>query len=65
MMDYNVSSKAEKRGIICGMLLGDGGRCGNNFYVAHSTRQIEYALFKKELLDFITGKQVNIRQKEK
>lgn len=64
MMDYNVSSKLEKRGIICGMLLGDGGRCKNNFYIAHSTKQIEYALFKRELLEFITGKQVNIRQRK-
>ena len=63
-MDYNVSSKMEKRGIICGMLLGDGGRCRNNFYIAHSTKQIEYALFKKELLEFITGKQVNTRQRK-
>lgn len=62
-MDYNVSSKAEKRGIICGMLLGDGGRCNNNFYIAHSTRQFEYALFKKELLELITGKRVDVRQR--
>ncbi len=63
MVDYNVSSKVEKRGIICGMLLGDGGRCKNNFYIAHSTKQTEYALFKRELLEFITGKQVNTRQR--
>ena len=61
-MDYNVSSKIECRGIICGMLLGDGGRCRNNFSINHSTRQIEYALFKKELLERITGKKVNTRQ---
>lgn len=62
-MNYNVSSKFEKRGIICGMLLGDGGRCRNNFYIAHSFKQIEYALFKKELLERITGKLVNTRQR--
>lgn len=61
-MDYNVSSKVEKRGVICGLLLGDAGRCRNNFYIAHSTKQIEYALFKKELLERITGKPVNTRQ---
>jgi len=54
----------EKRGIICGMLLGDGGRCRNNFYIAHLTKQIEYALFKKELLELVTGKQVNTRQRK-
>lgn len=61
-MDYNVSSKIEKRGIICGMLLGDAGRCRNNFYIAHSTKQTEYALFKRDLLELITNKQVNTRQ---
>ena len=44
------------------MLLGDGGRSRNNFFVQHSTKQIEYALFKKELLELITGKVVNTRQ---
>ncbi len=63
-MDYNVSSKVEKRGIICGMLFGDGGRCKNNFYIAHSIKQIQYALFKKELLELVTGKQVNTRQRK-
>ena len=61
-MDYNVSSKIEKRGILCGMLLGDGGKCNNNFAILHSTKQKEYALFKKELLEVITGKTVNTRQ---
>ena len=61
-MDYNVSSKIEKRGIICGMLLGDGGKCKNNFFIQHSTKQREYALFKKELLEIITGASVNTRQ---
>ena len=63
-MDYNVSSKIEKRGVICGMLLGDGGRCRNNFYIAHSTKQLDYALFKKELLEKITNKSVNTRQRK-
>jgi hypothetical protein len=63
MMNYNVSSKIEKRGIVCGMLLGDGGRCRNNFYIAHSLKQLDYALFKKELLEWITGKPVNTRQR--
>lgn len=44
------------------MLLGDGGRCRNNFYIAHSTKQLDYALFKKDLLESITCKQVNVRQ---
>lgn len=61
-MDYNVSSKIEKRGIICGMLLGDGGKCRNNFFIQHSVKQKEYALFKKQLLETITNKPVNTRQ---
>ncbi len=43
------------------MLLGDGGRCRNNFFIQHSTKQLPYALFKKELLESITGKVVNTR----
>jgi hypothetical protein len=61
-MDFHVSSKVEQRGVLCGMLLGDAGRCRNNFYIQHSTKQIEYALFKKNLLERITGKEVNTRQ---
>ena len=61
-MDYNVSSKIERRGILCGMLLGYGGRCRNNFFIQHSVKQKEYALFKKGLLEVITDKPVNTRQ---
>ncbi len=60
-MDYNVSSKVEQRGILAGMLLGDGGRCKNNFYIVHSPKQENYLLFKKQVLEQITGKPVNIR----
>lgn len=61
-MDYDVSSKVEKRGILCGMLLGDAGRARNNLAIQHSTKQMEYALFKKCLLERVTGKVVNTRQ---
>ena len=61
-MDYDVSSKVEKRGILCGMLLGDAGRARNNLAIQHSTKQREYALFKKGLLERVTGKAVNTRQ---
>ncbi len=61
-MDYNVSSKIERRGILCGMLLGNGERCINNFFIQHSVKQKEYALFKKGLLEVITDKPVNTRQ---
>jgi hypothetical protein len=61
-MDFNVSSKVEMRGVLSGMLLGDAGRCRNNLTIQHSTKQTEYALFKKELLERITGKAVNTRQ---
>jgi hypothetical protein len=62
MMDYDVSSKVEQRGILAGMLLGDGARCKNNFCILHSTKQEGYVLFKKQVLEQITGKSVNIRQ---
>jgi hypothetical protein len=60
-MDFDVSSKTERRGILCGMLLGNAGRCRNNFYIQHSTKQLSYVLFKKKLLEDITGKAVNSR----
>lgn len=62
MMDYNVSSKLQVRGVLCGMLLGDAGKCKNNLSIQHSTKQIEYAHFKKQLLERITRKVVNTRQ---
>jgi hypothetical protein len=43
------------------MLLGDGGKSKNNFYIRHCRRQREYALFKASLLEEITGKKVNVR----
>lgn len=61
-MYYNVSSKEQKRAMLCGLLIGDGGKTGNNFYIGHSVKQKEYALFKKELLEEITGKSVNVRE---
>ncbi len=61
-MDYNVSSKVEQRGILVGMLLGDGTRRQNNFLIQHSSNQEEYIFFKKELLEQITGKPVNIHR---
>jgi len=61
-MDYDVSSKIEQRGILAGMLLGHGGRCKNNFYILNSPKQESYLLFKKQVLEQITGKPVTIRQ---
>ena len=61
-MDYNVSSKVQMRGVICGMLLGDAGRCRNNLSIQHSVKQIGYAHFKRQLLERITRKAVNTRQ---
>ncbi len=62
-MYYNVSSKKQKRAVLCGLLLGDGGRTKNNIYICHSVKQKEYALFKKKLLEEITGKDVNERER--
>ena len=61
-MDYNVSSKVEQRGIIAGMLIGDGAKCKNNFFMQHSTKQEDYVFFKRRLLEQITGKSVNFRK---
>ena len=57
-MDFNVSSKKEQRGILAGMLLGKGRKNGNNFFIQHSLSQEEYLLFKKVLLENMTGKNV-------
>lgn len=61
-MDYNVSSKVEQRGIIAGMLIGDGVKHENNFFVQHSIQQKDYVLFKKQLLEQITEKPVALWQ---
>ncbi|NER21565.1 MAG: DNA endonuclease [Symploca sp. SIO1C2] len=63
-MDYNVSSKVEQRGILVGMLLGDSTRREQNFFIHHSSKQEKYIFFKKELLEQITGKPVNIRRRQ-
>lgn len=61
-MDYNVSSKIEQRGILAGLLLGDGRRNQQNFFIQMSSKHEEYLLFKKELLEQITGKSVSLRR---
>ncbi|MEQ8756841.1 MAG: LAGLIDADG endonuclease [Coleofasciculus sp. G1-WW12-02] len=61
-MDYNVSSKVEQRGILAGLLLGDGKRNQKNFFIQTSSKHEEYLLFKKKLLEQITGKPVSIRR---
>lgn len=60
-MYYNVSSKKQRRAILAGLLIGDGGRTKNNLYIAHSHKQKPYALFKADLLAQITNKSVNVR----
>ncbi|MBW4616008.1 MAG: DNA endonuclease [Desmonostoc vinosum HA7617-LM4] len=61
-IDYHVLSKVEQRGILAGMLLGDGKRSEKNFFIQHSSKQEDYLFFKKNLLEQITGKPVNARQ---
>ena len=60
-MDFNVSSKVEQRGVLVGMLLGQGKRNQNNFYISHRATQENYVLFKKQLLEQITQQPVSIR----
>lgn len=61
-IDYHVLSKVEQRGILVGMLLGDGGRSKKNFFIQHSSKQEDYILFKKQVLEQITGRPVNVRR---
>lgn len=61
-MDYDVSSKVEQRGILTGLLLGNAGRDGRNFVIRQSSQQEDYLLFKRQLLERITGKSVGWQQ---
>lgn len=60
-MEYNLNTKEEQKSVILGMLLGDAGLHSewNKIYFGQSIKQIEYALFKKKLLEEITGKSVH------
>ncbi|MDB9312767.1 DNA endonuclease [Spirulina sp. CS-785/01] len=60
-MDFDVSSKKEKRGLLAGMLLGKGRKRQDNFFIQHDDRQRGYLFFKKELLEQITRKPVGVR----
>jgi hypothetical protein len=60
-MDFNVASKVEQRGVLVGMLLGQGKRNQNNFYISHRATQENYVWFKKQLLEQITQQPVSIR----
>lgn len=60
-MDFNVASKVEQRGVLVGMLLGQGKRNQNNFFISHQATQENYVLFKKQLLEQITQQPVSIR----
>lgn len=59
-MDYYVSSKVEKRGVLVGMLLGNAYKRQNNFYIQHPAFQEDYVLFKQRLLEQITQKPVSL-----
>jgi len=58
-MDYHVSSKVEKRGVLVGILLGNAYKRQNNFYIQHPVFQEDYLLFKQRLLKQITRKPVS------
>lgn len=60
-MDFNVASKVEQRGVLVGMLLGQGKRNQNNFYISHQATHENYVLFKQQLLEQITQQPVSIR----
>ena len=44
-----------------GMLLGSSKRTENNFFIQHFTGKEDYVFFKKQLLEEITKKPVNLR----
>lgn len=59
---YELDNCKNVKGILAGMLIGDGGIAKHdNFYITHSIKQEDYIIFKKELLEKITNKPVNIR----
>lgn len=59
-MDYYVSSKVEKRGILAGMLLGCAYKRQHNFYIQQPAYQEDSVLFKQRILEQITGKPVSL-----
>jgi hypothetical protein len=59
-MDYDVSSKVEKRGVLAGMLLGVAYKRQHNFYIQQPADQEDYLLFKQRILEQITHKPVNL-----
>ncbi len=61
-IDSHVLSKVEQRGILAGMLLGDGRRSQKNFYIQYPARYEDYLLYKKEVLEKITRKPAMIRR---
>lgn len=46
------------------MLLGDGHRSLNNFFIQHSAEREDYILYKKEVLEQITRRPVHVRRWE-
>ena len=63
MMDYDVSSKVEQRGILAGMLLGASRKNQQNFYLQGLNLPEEYFLFKKQLLEKIIRKPVSLKER--
>ncbi len=63
-MDYYVSSKVEQRGVLAGMLLGVAKKDQNNFFIQHSIAKQDYLIFKKGVLEAITRKPVQMRDRE-
>ncbi|MEO0947108.1 MAG: DNA endonuclease [Cyanobacteria bacterium J06641_5] len=61
-MDFDVSSKVERRGVLAGMLLGAGRKRGPNFFIQHPAHLRDYVCFKQALLEDITQKPVSLRE---
>jgi hypothetical protein len=61
-MGFHVASKVAQRGVLVGMLLGQGKRNQNNFFIPHRATQETYVLFKQQLLEQITQQPVSIRR---
>jgi len=60
-MDFEVSSKRERRGILAGMLLGGARRNGDNFYLLHPARHRAHAELQRQLLERIGGRPIALK----
>ncbi len=59
-MDFNVTSRVERRGVLAGLLLGRSRRNGDNFFIQHAPQYYDYLAFKQRLLAAIAAQPLTI-----